>query len=205
MEGIKNLLFDFGGVIVGLDKSAAVKRFKEIGANSIEDYLNEFRQTGIFLELEEGKISLDEFHNKFRDTFGENISDEEIDSGWMSFLTYIPEYKLELLDQLRKTYKVYLLSNTNPVISKWAHSKEFSPSGRPIDSYFDKCYLSFEIGCAKPEAGIYEFVISDSGINPSETLFFDDGQSNLDAAAKFGFKTRLVNQEEDLRKIFEKE
>lgn len=204
MEGIKNLLFDFGGVIVGIDKNAAVKRFKEIGANNIEDYLNEFRQTGIFLELEEGKISLDEFHDKFRGTFGQDISDADIDSGWMAFLTYIPQYKLELLDELRKTYKVYLLSNTNPVISQWAHSKEFSPSGRPIDSYFDKCYLSFEIGCAKPEAGIYEFVIKDAGIDPSETLFFDDGQSNLDAAAMLGFKTCLVNQDQDLRKIFEK-
>lgn len=203
MEGIKNLLFDFGGVIVGLDKGAAVNRFKEIGALDIENYLNEFRQTGIFLELEEGKISLAEFHQKFRETFGENITDEDIDSGWMAFLTFIPSYKLEMLDELRKKYNVYLLSNTNPVISQWAHSEKFSPTGRPIDSYFDKCYLSFEIGCAKPEAAIYEFVIKDSGIKPEETIFFDDGQSNLDAAAKFGFKTRLVNQEEDLRKIFE--
>ncbi len=202
MEGIKNLLFDFGGVIVGIDKSAAVKRFKEIGAHNIEDYLNEFRQTGIFLELEEGKLSLSEFHDKFRETFGENISDEDIDSGWMAFLTYIPEYKLQLLDELRKTYKVYLLSNTNPVISRWAHSKDFSPTGRTIDSYFDKCYLSYEIGCAKPDAGIYEYVIQDSGINPEETVFFDDGQSNLDAAAKFGIKTCLVNQEDDLRQYF---
>lgn len=204
MEGIKNLLFDFGGVIVGLDKGAAVRRFKEIGAHNIEDYLNEFRQTGIFLELEEGKLSLDEFHTQFREMFGQNISNEDIDSGWMAFLTYIPEYKLELLDELRTKYNVYLLSNTNPVISGWARSPQFSPSGRIIDSYFNKCYMSFEIGCAKPEAGIYEYVIKDSGIDPTETIFFDDGQKNLDAAAEFGFKTRLTNQDEDLRKIFRK-
>jgi putative hydrolase of the HAD superfamily len=203
MEGIKNLLFDFGGVIVGIDKNAAVKRFKEIGAHNIEDFLNEYRQTGIFLELEEGKLTLDEFHEKFRETFGSHITDEEIDSGWMAFLTYIPEYKLDLIDELRKKYNVYLLSNTNPVISQWAHSSKFSPTGRTIDSYFDKCYLSFEIGCAKPEEGIYLHVLEDAGINASETLFFDDGQSNLDAAAKLGFKTYLVDQEEDLRKVFE--
>ena len=30
------------------------------------------------------------------------------------------------------------------------------------------------------------------GIVPEETLFFDDGQENLDAAARLGFKTALV-------------
>lgn len=202
MEGIKNLLFDFGGVIVGLDKSAAVRRFKEIGAADIENYLNEYRQTGIFLELEEGKISLAEFNNRFRETFGENITDEEIASGWMAFLTGIPPYKLELLDELRKKYNVYLLSNTNPVIADWAHSADFTPSGRTLDTYFDKCYLSYQMGCAKPDAIIYEKVIAD-GIKAEETLFLDDGQANLDAAAKLGFKTYLVNQDEDLRKVFQ--
>lgn len=203
MKGIKNLLFDFGGVIAGLDKSAAVKRFKEIGAHDIDKYLNEYRQTGIFLELEEGKISLPEFHEKFRLIFGQQITDQEIDSGWMAFLTYIPAYKLELLDQLRTQYRVFLLSNTNPVISQWAHSSSFSPSGRSIDTYFEKCYLSFEMGCAKPEPAIFEQVLLDAGIKAEETLFLDDGQSNLEAAAGFGFKTYLVDQDEDLRKVFE--
>lgn len=202
IEGIKNLLFDFGGVIVGIDKNAAVRRFKEIGASNIEEYLNEYRQTGIFLELEEGKLSREEFYERFRALFGKGISDAEIDSGWLAFLTHIPPYKLELLDELRKKYKVYMLSNTNPVVASWAHSKDFTPCGRTVDTYFDKCYLSYEIGCAKPDEAIYRHVLEDAGIRAEETLFFDDGQANLDAAEKLGFRTRLVNQDEDLREIF---
>ena len=202
---VKNILFDFGGVIVNLNKQNAINRFKEIGLANIEDYLNEFRQNGIFLEYEEGKLNAEQFYAEFRKLAGnDNISGEDIDSAWMAFLLDIPDYKFELLKELRKKYNVYLLSNTNPSIAKWAHTSDFSPEGLPIDAYFDKCYLSFEIGCAKPDKEIYEYIIKDSGIKPEETLFFDDGKANIEAASALGFQVYLTDQNEDLRKVFEK-
>lgn len=200
---VKNILFDFGGVIVSLNKQNALKRFTEIGFPNIEDYLGEFRQEGIFLEYEEGKISRSEFYAEFRKLAGnQNISSEDIDSGWMAFLIGIPDYKYELLKELRKKYKVYLLSNTNPSIMGWAFSKDFSPEGLPIDSFFDKCYLSFEIGSAKPDREIFEYVIEDSKMDPTETLFLDDGKANIEIGQKFGFQTYQVDQNEDLKKVF---
>lgn len=203
MEGIKNLLFDFGGVIVGINKSNAVKRFKEIGVEKIEEYLGEFKQQGIFLALEEGKITRTEFYDALRELAGKNISDKDIDSGWMAFLTGIPEYKFELLKDLRKKYNVFLLSNTNPIIMEWGQSNDFSPSGEPISAFFDKLFFSYQIGYTKPDKESFEAVIEETQINPKETLFLDDGQSNLNIATSLGFKTYLVDQEEDLRKIFE--
>jgi len=203
LTGIKNLLFDFGGVITGINKDNAVKRFKEIGVDNIEDFLDEFRQQGIFLELEEGKISREDFYKELRKMTGKDISDEDIDSGWLAFLTGIPEYKLQLLKDLRKQYKVYLLSNTNPVIMGWAHTSDFSPTGEPISAFFDKMFCSYQIGHTKPSDESFRAVIDGTGLNPEETLFLDDGQANLDVAEKFGFKTYLVDQEEDLRKVFE--
>lgn len=202
LNGIKNLLFDFGGVIIGINKENAIKRFKEIGIENIEDYLGEFRQKGIFLEIEEGKITRQQFYDQFRKLAGKDISDSDIDSGWLAFLSDIPTYKLQLLKELRKKYKVYLLSNTNPIIMEWAHSHKFSETGEVLSDFFDKVFLSYQIGHAKPEKESFEAVIEGTGLNPSETLFLDDGQSNLDEAAKLGFKTYLVNQDEDLRKVF---
>lgn len=200
---IKNILFDLGGVIISLDKQNALNRFTEIGFPNIEDYLNEFRQEGIFLEYEEGKIDPENFYKEFRRLAGnENISAEDIDSGWMAFLVGIPEYKFELLKELRKKYKVYLLSNTNPSIMGWAYSKDFSPEGLPLDAFFDKCYLSFKIGCAKPEPEIFHHIVKDSGMDPAETLFLDDGKANVEIGAKLGFQTYQVDQDEDLRKVF---
>ncbi|MFR9165655.1 MAG: HAD family hydrolase [Dysgonomonas sp.] len=201
-KNIKNILFDFGGVIVGLDKQAAINRFKEIGIHNIDDYLSEFRQSGIFLQLEEGKLTREEFYQEFDKLARKKVPHADVDSGWMAFLTFIPEYKYQMLRDLRKKYKVFLLSNTNPVIMEWAESENFSPTKEPITAFFDKCYYSFQIGSAKPEKSIFEFVIKDAGIKPEETLFLDDGKANIEVAESMGFKTYLANQDEDLRKVF---
>ncbi|MDR0825390.1 MAG: HAD family phosphatase [Prevotella sp.] len=202
-QNIKNILFDLGGVIITLNKQQALDRFTAIGFPNIEAYLGESRQNGIFLEYEEGKINPDNFYKEFRRLAGnENIPSDDIDNGWLGFLVGIPPYKLKLIKELRKKYNVYLLSNTNPSVLKWASTKDFSPEGLPIQAYFDKCYLSFEIGCAKPDKEIFDFILSDSGMIPSETLFLDDGKANIEIGQKLGFETYLVNQDEDLRKVF---
>jgi len=203
MSAIKNILFDFGGVIVSLNKQQALDRFTKIGFPNIGDYLNEFRQQGIFLEYEEGKIDRENFYKEFRKlSHNDTISEKDIDWAWLGFLVEIPNYKFELLKELRKKYNVYLLSNTNPSIMGWAMTNDFSPEGLPVTAFFDKCYLSYEIGYAKPDREIYDFIIKDSGMNPAETLFFDDGKANIGIAEKLGFNTYLTNQDEDLRKVF---
>lgn len=202
MSNIKNILFDFGGVIISLDKQNAVNRFREIGVDKIDEYLGEFRQKGIFLQLEEGTISREEFYKELRALTGKNISTEDMDSGWLAFLLDIPEYKYQLLKDLRKKYNVYLLSNTNPIVMEWATSPDFAPTGENIHDFFDKCYLSYEIGCAKPDKRIFEHVLKDAAIKPEETLFLDDGASNIEIAKEMGFQVYLANQDEDLRKVF---
>lgn len=202
-KNIKNILFDFGGVIVSLDKQQALNRFTQLGFPNIEEYLNEFRQRGIFLEYEEGKISRENFLVEFSKLAGRtDLSFNDIDYAWLGFLTFIPEYKFELLKELRKKYNVYLLSNTNPSVMRWAMSNDFSPEGLPIDAFFDKCYISYQIGYTKPDREIFDFIIQDSNMIPAETLFLDDGKANIEMAEKLGFDTYLANQEEDLRKVF---
>lgn len=200
---VKNILFDFGGVIVSLDKQQALDRFTEIGFPNIEEYLNEFRQKGIFLDYEEGKINRPDFLAEFRRLANKpDVTQEEVDYAWLGFLIGIPDYKFQLLKDLRKKYNVYLLSNTNPSVMKWAMSSEFSPEGLPINAFFDKCYLSYEIGHTKPDTAIYELIIKDSGMDPAETLFLDDGKANIEMGKEFGLQTYLANQDEDLRKVF---
>ena len=59
----------------------------------------------------------------------------------------------------------------------WARSREFTSAGRPLDDYVDKIYASYEVKCVKPDRGIFEYMIKDAALNPSETVFVDDGAS----------------------------
>ena len=55
---IKNLIFDFGGVVITIDQPQAVRRFKEIGLLNAEQQLDPYTQSGIFGDLERGVISV---------------------------------------------------------------------------------------------------------------------------------------------------
>ena len=55
--------------------------------------------------------------------------------------------------------------------------------------YCDKLYLSYQLGCTKPDKGIFYHMLEDSGMVPSETLFVDDGASNVREGKEMGMHT----------------
>ena len=67
---IKNIVFDFGGVIVDIDRDKAVQAFIKLGLADADTRLDKYHQTGIFQELEEGKLSADEFRKQLGDLCG---------------------------------------------------------------------------------------------------------------------------------------
>ncbi len=189
---IKNLLFDLGGVIMDIRKENCVAAFEALGLRNAKEYFGDFSQKGPFYALERGDIGIDEFHDALRPELPEGVTDEQIDAAFTRFLIGIPPHRLAALEELRKTYKIYLLSNTNPIM--WADfiKKDFTKAGRCREDYFDGMVVSFEANSLKPEEKIFRHTIEKLGIVPEETLFFDDGQVNLDGAAHLGFQTALV-------------
>lgn len=191
---IKNLVFDFGGVVVDLCWDKAIRRFAEIGLSNAANILDRYKQQGFFLELEEGKIGAEEFMSRLSELCGKKLCIEEVDSAWMGFFEPVSVAKLKVLEELHRKYKMYLLSNTNPFVMNWARSPRFSAEGKGLDYYFDKLYLSYKIGITKPDVGIFKNMIADSGIVPEETLFVDDGMANIEAARSLGFDTLHVKE-----------
>jgi len=190
LTNIKNIVFDLGGVIITLDHQEALRRFIAAGVENVAEYLNPYHQNGIFLDLESGKKNKVEFREALCAQIGKDISQEAVDAGWLGFLKEVPIYKLKMLENLReRAYKLYLLSNTNPIVMEWAHTSDFSSEGKPLDAYFDKLYLSYEMRCVKPNNEIFEKMIADSGMIPAETLFIDDGVHNIATAKRLGFHT----------------
>ena len=189
---IKNLLFDLGGVIMDIEKNRCVKAFDELGLKDASSYFGEYSQQGPFMALERGDIDADEFHHILRGGFDKPVTDGEIDRAFCQFLIGIPVKRLHQLEELRSKYKVYMLSNTNPIMWAATIRDEFRKDGREREDYFDGIVTSFEAKSLKPEKAIFDCVVSQLGVKPEETLFFDDSQANLDAAAALGFKTQLV-------------
>lgn len=186
---IKNIVFDFGGVIVDIDRDKAVEAFIKLGLADADTRLDKYHQTGIFQELEEGKLSADEFRKQLGELCGRELTMEETKQAWLGFFNEVNLHKLDYIKELHQSYPIYLLSNTNPFVMSWACSPDFSPRQKPLNDYCDRLYLSYQIGYTKPAPQIFDFMIKDSGILPSETLFVDDGASNIRIGKELGFQT----------------
>lgn len=199
---IKNLIFDFGGVIVDCDKEGAVKHFEEIGLADASHYFGQFSQAAIFGDVEEGKLTADEFCKELGLLCHKEITFKEAQYGWMGFVAGMDERKLDFLEELRKSYRLLLLSNTNPFVMDWARSTQFSSTGKSLDAYFDEIYTSYELGSAKPSPTIFEKMICKANIKVHDSLFIDDGNQNITTAKKLGFHTFQPKNASDWRQDF---
>jgi len=197
-SNISTLIFDFGGVLIDLDMNQSILNFKKLGVENVENYLSNFGQSGFFMQLEKGKISAEEFRSEIRKMTTNTITDKEIDDAWNAFLVRIPSEKLDIVYQLRKKFRVIMLSNTNAIHFPYAERTFFSYKNRGIDEYFDKCYRSYDMKMAKPDAEIFEAILSQEQVAPNQCLLLDDGPKNIEQAQKLGFQTYFVDPKEDL-------
>lgn len=197
-NSVKNLIFDFGGVLINLDLPQCIQNIKDLGIPDVEQYLSNFGQKEFFLDYEKGNIDTQTFRDEIRKLAVKPVEDAQIDAAWCSFLCDIPNEKLELLTKLRQKYNLYLLSNTNPLHIEVSAAGEFARVGKTIHDYFDKCFLSYEMKMVKPDIEIFKAMINDVQLQPDECLFLDDGQKNIDVASSLGIQTYLVKPHENL-------
>ena len=184
--GIKNIVFDFGCVLVDLDKQRCVEAFNSIGAHTISTYVEECRQEDLFHDLEIGHIEVDVFCNEVRRKSPACMaSDEQICWAWNQLLTGIPTERVAKLHELKNRYQLFLLSNTNPV--------HWLPCSEVLEGCFEKVFLSYEMHLVKPSREIFERMLKEADILAGETLFIDDSKANCRAAESLGIRTMHVN------------
>lgn len=201
---IKNIVFDLGGVLLDLDRDAAVEALSELGFHQAAELLDPYLQRGIFLQMERGEISAAEFHQYVRSQIADNttVTDSQIDLALNKFLVGIPSYKLTMLLELRKRFKVYMLSNTNTIAFNYVKQSMFSSQGLGVNDYFDQLFLSYKMKVLKPDPEIFGKMTEQTGLREDETLFIDDSKANIETARKLGFKVYLAKENEDFRELF---
>lgn len=196
---IRDIVFDFGGVLTTIDTERALQRFRNLGVEQPEQYINSYCQKGPFFELENGDIDADEFCRKLSTICGREITYSQAQEAWLGFLVEIHEDWLEYLQSLRGRYRLSVLSNTNPFIQGWAQTKDFTPCGKSLSDYFDMQFFSYRMKCSKPSRGIYQKMLEQGRMKADETLFVDDGAKNIEAAANVGIRTLHVKNGADWR------
>ena len=149
----KNIIFDLGGVILNIDYSLTEKAFSKLGINDFKTLFSQAQQTQLFDNYEKGFISSTDFRDELKKYLLKNTSEKEIDTAWNAMLLDLPKERIELLKKTKQTHRTFLLSNTNDIHIETFNTylkNEFKISD--LKSFFEKMYLSYEIGMRKPDA-----------------------------------------------------
>jgi putative hydrolase of the HAD superfamily len=110
------------------------------------------------------------------------ISEEEINQVRSDFWAgdILDEDLVDFLRDLRPKYKTVLLSNA------WDDLRQMIEDVWQIDDAFDQLIISAEIGLVKPDLVIYQWMLAELGLEPSQAVFVDDFQHNVQGAQAAG-------------------
>lgn len=202
MKGIRNVIFDLGGVIINLDFNRTISEFNKIGQIPFEKIYSQARQSEIFNLLDKGKITEAEFFAELRKQIRYNGPDQDLLSAWNALLLDVPEHRLDTLVKMKQNYSTFLLSNTcEPHITAFEKDLKREYGVRNFDDYFDKVYYSCRMGMRKPDKEIFEFVLAENDLNPEETVFIDDSPQHVKGAGECGINAFLLQKNMEMEEL----
>ena len=179
---MENIIFDVGQVLVSYDWESYLKAFhfsaeeeKLIAEKVFKSQIWNERDRGLFPEEEYRKRFIAELPAEYEadvkrviEESGKTIGIKDYAETWTSYLK-------------SQGYHLYILSNYSQFMLD-----QTRPGKMPFLKNMDGVIFSCEVQQIKPEADIYETLLSRFGLKPEESVFLDDRPENCEAARKLG-------------------
>lgn len=180
---IKAIIFDCFGVFYTDQYTNFIERSPE----AVQPELRE-----IMLKIDLGEISREEVVTKYSKLTG--VPEPEVEDQLFSVERVRNQKLIDYSQELRKQYKIGLLSNASPgSIDKYFDRQERT-------QFFDAFVVSCEVDLIKPWPEMYLFISDKLGVLPTEAIFIDDNSLNCDGARKVGMQAILYQGFNDLRR-----
>ncbi|MEM7062428.1 MAG: HAD family phosphatase [Cyanobacteria bacterium P01_B01_bin.77] len=201
---IDNVIFDLGGVIVDLDYSLTIRALSELAGYDISQQYSQQQQADVFSKFEVGNITVAEFRQGLMQLLGFKAEADAIDQAWNALILNFPRERVELLRQLGQRKRIFLLSNINELHLATVDRKFATAMGTDIGTLadqFERVYYSHLVGDRKPNRSIFQRVIDENQLTPTQTLFLDDTAHNLVGAQQVGLQTIHITQEKPIESL----
>ena len=199
---VKNIIFDLGVVLLDVDYDLAAAAFRKLGIPDFDEHYSKAQQDKFFDRFETGHMTDEEFRNKMRQYIPTHITDQQIDDAWNAMLLKVPQEYFEMLEKVKKSKRIFLLSNTNHIhIRAFSKIIEAQYGFEKFERLFEKVYYSCNIGLRKPDAEVFDLVVKENQLTIEETLFIDDSPQHIEGARKYGLNVTLLKKEDSLNSI----
>jgi FMN phosphatase YigB (HAD superfamily) len=195
ISGIRHIIFDLGGVLLNIDYMRTEQAFRDAGIADFASLYTQLQQSSLFDDFEMGKIARTDFVKSLQEIAGNGITAEQVEQAWNAMLLDFPLRRLQLLEQLRLHYDLFLLSNTNEIHEETFNRILMEAHGHShIGMFFDRAYFSHRVGLRKPMREIFQQVIEENGLQPQNTLFIDDSPQHIEGASALGIQTIFLDK-----------
>ncbi|KAF0131182.1 MAG: putative hydrolase of the HAD superfamily [Bacteroidetes bacterium] len=202
-QPVSTIIFDFGGVILDIDPILTLNELKNLGVEDLDIFKSPYFQHDIMGKFERGILTPEVFRDKVREFIGINLCDQDIDDAWNALILDIPKERIKVLEDVKKNYPIFLLSNSNEIhYDIYLRDLQLRFGYREFDQLFTKAYFSFDLHISKPNPEIFEFVLNQHKLIPGQTLFIDDTAEHLVAASQLGMQTYQLKNPERVRDLF---
>jgi glucose-1-phosphatase len=191
---IEVIYFDLGKVIVDFDHSRAARELLKVTPLSLEEAMAVLMDGELVSEYETGRLSSQEHYREVCRRLQMEVSMEKFRELWGSMFLPEPLLSERFLQALKKHYRLMLLSNTNEI------HFDFLIEHYPMLKVIEERLLSYQAGCMKPQARIFELAIDKACVAPENIFFTDDRPENIEAANRVGIQALMFRSEAQLKR-----
>lgn len=190
---IHNFIFDFGNVLVEFNPHMLYDQVFGGDSKKTEWFHHNITIPSFYDSIDRG----DDFAQCIRDLqalhpeYAEEIA--LYDTRYHDMVGNALPGMTELLTELKSNgYALYGLTN-------WSYKVYAVMDRLPIFRLLDGCVISSEEHLIKPDLRIYQRLVDKFELQPSDCLFVDDKQTNVDAAKACGMHALLFTGSDQLR------
>ena len=187
------LLFDLGGVVMGIDWDPMFRRWAEACDRSPGELRRLWAPDEAYERHERGEIGEHEYFDCLRRSLGADIDDDAFREGWAAIFTEPIHETVALLERLRDRVPLYAFSNTNA-----AHEAVWRVKFAAALANFRRVFTSSAMRLRKPQRAAFDHVAREIGVPNERILFFDDTLANVDGARAAGLQAVHVLRPEDV-------
>jgi putative hydrolase of the HAD superfamily len=179
---IEALIFDLGKVIIPFDLARGYAALSPYCPYPPEEIPQRIASTDLVPRFEVGQLSPEGFAQQLSALLGLGVDYARFRELWSSIFLPQPLIPEQLLEGLRRRYRMLVLSNTDAIHFPMVWERY------PLLRHFDDYILSYQVGATKPAARIYEAAVARAGCPAGECLFIDDIPLYVEAARQAGMQ-----------------
>ncbi|MDP2912693.1 MAG: HAD hydrolase-like protein [Candidatus Omnitrophota bacterium] len=191
------IVFDLGNTLIRFDHNISAKKLAILFSLDSKRIYDAFFDSELTRAFEKGEISPREFHRRAAGLLGIEIPYKDFVDIWNDIF-WEDKAACDLARQLKKTYRLFLLSNVNRLHFEHIRNKF------DVIKIFDEIILSYMVGAIKPDRLIFEDVIKRAGGDRARLLYIDDREDLTAEALLLGIDSIRFsgadNLKEELRK-----